>query len=1336
MATTDLETFLIERLRAYDQNADLSAGSDADREVIQPVIRRVGPDPFTMDLEKFIGTRLMQEYPEVAAQDGDAVVDLLVSPARILMEPLVQEIRRVKAGSSFADPYSMTTEEAEALGANFFSTRNIGDYSRTNVRLYFTSSQSAVVTPSNYTYTSSGLRFLPTSVQSISPDEMQYNREGEYYFFDVQVIAENPDASYNVEPGSITGIYGVSSAVRVTNLLRVTKGVTEESAPDYVGRLEDDITERSLVTTRGILAALRKNFPLVDRVAVVGFGDEEMQRDILRGSGIGPILLSGSKGYPVPDSYGGALTRRFRVDDAGIDFISAVGPSGSIITNVTLTVVGPALGMLGGVGTMGPACADLIVTKVINDKTLEVQEPAFKPWLPTLSSSYWMVRRNELTISGVAGGTDLLEGTTTVPGDTVHIGGMTDLCIRGSSVEQGSMILTAVTDDTPALYGRSAMASPPAPNATCFVLSDLVMGTTEGAQYPDKGPTWTYLDEAKDKGYLLQVDGGQDAATYRVIDVVQVAGASPVIYTDPAPLVGYPHEQRWRLLDAIDVNLSAPKDTKLRGSNLVTSQGNVSVIIPDVSDPAMFGVGKGDYIELLNGQDAGVYTITEDPVGNNISIDRPLGWSRSGITYAIYRKINDVDLKLPMLRIRAVSAMDITSQTVGVTVPLADPVDAVATEFTRSAAGLKIDVRDALVGIISKKITDVVGLRGKKLTMSCAIWNGNRTATFSDTAATLADLVADINAAAIELVAVQVGDDRLGIAPSRGLYKVTVRKATSADAFVLMFDAIDGISAIATNNIRSSLVNSTGSWLRVYYDSIYDSVELVLPTGKVWASGARANVDGAMLEVTENLPPTADVVIKVGPRSVGSARVFFTDPTTFSVGAGSSFSCSSYGEDLRFLPDPSGFAVRYPPPPETSGAKDGVIAQVTIAGNLYGKLTSASVDFLRKGILPGDLLYVDFIPITSNRAISEDPVIGLALTTLELEVDGHEKRLIFGADVATDSSAVTKAGIIKQIERVLGAGSARFTSSNLLEFEPSVGLVIVGGSAVTKFWQTSTLPMTNYSPAKGSGSPRTVYRVSTDSLWVLENSGMDPSVGRNQFRVVRPGVQRTGTTQMASNKTYAGLYYTDVRLISEGTGAEYDIPAGTKLTVSGHESLGYSVSTDNEALSFSTTEKIGMRMSTCVIPPGSSDDLESSYKIAGQNLQITYDWSSVAASLQSYVLDDSVRVTNANLLVRHLVPHYIRFDLNYAGGPTDTALRERLTNYVNGLQPDDVLEAVKIQNAPTAMGAHTVSTPVNLVAVVHGRDRKVSLEQSQDYLNTGRLAGFFVDAITLNRKTA
>lgn len=1325
MATTDLESFIQERLRAYDPNIDLSAGSTADQQVVQPIVRRIGPDPFTMELDKFIATRLQQEFPELATSAGDGIMDI-INVTRVLMEPVVQEVKRVRDNLSFSDPSILDVTEAEALGANYFSPRQKGDYARATVRLYFSAPQNMVITPGNYCFTGAGLRFLPTSIQSIGVNEMLFNKEGSYYYFDVSTIADIVGAGYNVSEGVITGIYGVPAVVRVANKLRAVGGLEEESVEQYVDRLEQDLTERSPVTLRGILAVLGKYFPGIIRAAVVGFNDPEMQRDILMGGSIGDIVTSGYLGYPTDDGEGAGYTRRFRVDDAGVDFTSIIGPIRRTVKGYAVTVVGADL--------RSGTSADLHVSRVIDANTLEFEEQFLKPWSAG-SFSYWMLRKDELTVSGVEGGTELVgpNGEVTVESGVVHIGGMTDVYIRGASSDRGLLTLTSVTDDEPLLSGTQGVRYPSVGTVTGFQMSDYVLGPS--GNYSVDDAIYVAFDTAKDKGLVLQVMDG-DAGSYRILQVIQSVGSSPIILTDPAPL-GSPIEQRWRMLDEIDINLISPKETKLSGGDLFTVQGNPTAQIPSVADLSVYGIGKDDYLELLTGPDTGIFTIVADTTTNQLTVDRSFTNTTAGVSYRVYRRLASTALNLPLVRIGTIDILDTSGEPIGVTIPLADPVDIRSSDFSSPTNTLKIDVRDGIVGCVGKPLTSLPAINGKILRLECQVWvPAYKLVTFGVTPS-LQSMVDQINAEAGEYIASLVDTNRLAIAPSRGQYNITVVTAGADDAMPLLFDTTGGLTRFSSNYIRSTTVEGySSSWGTYSYDLNFDTVQVVSTSALGFGVGPRAAQGNRVLEVNEDFLPAVNALVRVGPRSVGTARAYFLEPTTFEVDATSRFTVVlDDGSELAYYPDPTVDTLRYPPPPSTLRVKDATTTNDMVGG----VMESLSVDFIKKGILPGDELTVDFAPVVGDIALTDPNIIGLALTTMVVRINGVERTLVFGSDSNTDPTAVSVTGAVQQLAKLFGADTVRVDStSSFLEIETSYEFTILSGTSLSFFWAdfAGDYPggATNLSPNYRGGRPYTVYSVDIHKLYVTEDF-VSTSATRQQFRIVRPGSQRTGTTQMVLNKTYANLYYADIQLVSEGTGSVYNVPSREIMKVSGHKSLGYRMTTEHAHLSFSTMEKPHLHITPTIISIGASDDPENALHISGQNLLVSYEWSSLALSAQNFLVSEYERVTNSNVLVRHLLPHYVRFDLVYRGGQTESAIVEALTTYISDLNPDEQLEAVWVQNKPLTMGATSVSTPIDLVALVYGEDRSVVADQSRDYLNTGRLAGFFVDVLNVKRNT-
>ena len=290
-----IRDLLLERLGTWDSTLDLSEGGRMWTQVVQPVFEALGVDPFDTDIELFLKTRLRQEYPSLPAEDGDAVVDILIRPLQLFLEVLKREIQIIRRGQSTQSGSSLRLEDAEALAANWFTTPDRGGRTFVSVRVYYNNptyvSAGATVT----FYTKDGLKFYPTVPQVFSADTVLLQKSGSYYYVDISLISEKEGSAYNVGPGEITRVTGLSGAVKVTNLsTALEQGRDAETGAALLARTQQSLTERSLTTRRGISARLRQRYPAIRNLEVVGFGDPEMQRDVLEGTSDGHVKAAGT----------------------------------------------------------------------------------------------------------------------------------------------------------------------------------------------------------------------------------------------------------------------------------------------------------------------------------------------------------------------------------------------------------------------------------------------------------------------------------------------------------------------------------------------------------------------------------------------------------------------------------------------------------------------------------------------------------------------------------------------------------------------------------------------------------------------------------------------------------------------------------------------------------------------------------------------------------------------------------------------------------------------------------------------------------------------------------
>ena len=331
------------------------------------------------------------------------------------------------------DPSILNEDEAEALGANYFVDRRRGSFSVGIARLYFTAPQSAFITPTNACFTASGLRFLPTENQSISAQTMTLQTEGGLYYFDVVVRAESPGKAYDISTDDgLVGIEGVPSVVKVVNKNSFEEGADRETVEEYFERAENSLSERSLVTGRGINAKLLDTFENIRSIAVIGHGDPEMERDVVTGAGE-LVTYAMFQGETVADEDSVYLTGIYNDGvPTNDDFVSGAVQAGDIVAYYT---------------TDG---SDYIleweVEEVVAADELRMTLP-IPGAVPTDTILLLKRPSHTLRISDIPGGIlepDTVNGEIEIAGDSVHIGGALDIFVRAGFPQERSTTLEAI----------------------------------------------------------------------------------------------------------------------------------------------------------------------------------------------------------------------------------------------------------------------------------------------------------------------------------------------------------------------------------------------------------------------------------------------------------------------------------------------------------------------------------------------------------------------------------------------------------------------------------------------------------------------------------------------------------------------------------------------------------------------------------------------------------------------------------------------------------------------------------------------------------------------------
>lgn len=670
-SSDDLQNFIENLLVGYDPTIDLTPGSPAETQIVQPILDRFAEDPFSVDIPTFLRDRLVQEFPDLAADNGGQLEDLFTNPMQLFLEPFKREIESVKINQSVVNAELMADSEADALGANFFEPREAGDFSGGLVRLYFAAPVTVSVTTDKRVYTNDGLNFYPVENFKISTAQMLFNRQGNLYFMDITVQAENPGDQYNVVAADIANIDDVAGVVKVSNLSDFTDGAPREDNATYLGRIPEALTERSLVTERGIEARIPDLFTGVAALSIIGAGDPGMDRDILTGTSEGFLHMAGSATY-----YGQWLiVSNIIYKDTGPsgdiviqagDLVRFKTTAGTTVYSANVLVVVPATTLSGSIEYI-----------LILDATLPLMAPS--------SGSFALFKSGFITISGVPDG---IAASETVPDGTVHLGGHADVFVRPSSDTTVQDSLPNITDDSPVL----AIAGDAVANLEISGSS----GTPSNVAVSAGTSPIDFVAAGVKAGDILVVETSTLAGSYRILKVGDPNTHSLRLDT---LLTQTQTQLRARIVRSIHIDLVEPKVPKLpfntgSVSDLSTTVGSTLFRLA-TNNIQSFGAVVGDTLRVLDGPDAGDFIIEDfDNTlgGQGPIVDRAAGASTANLRYEVFTP--SAGLTLPLIRLKTIEVLDSTNQGTGITVPYGDAVD-VRPTCNFQGAGAEVRVLDS-----------------------------------------------------------------------------------------------------------------------------------------------------------------------------------------------------------------------------------------------------------------------------------------------------------------------------------------------------------------------------------------------------------------------------------------------------------------------------------------------------------------------------------------------------------------------------------------------------------------------------------------------------------------
>ena len=986
----------------------------------------------------------------------------------------------------------------------------------------------------------------------------------------------------------------------------------------------------------------------------------------------------------------------------------------------------------------------------------------------------WTVRKKELTLSDIPGGITFQENVSNIviQSDEIHIGGHSDFYVVGTTVQAKEFALPAIADESPLLRDITLRGDTTYPE---FVYDP-------GRNFPGIGVR---------VGQSLVIESGNNAGTRTIIRVgvkpdFGAPGSDANWLQVDDPITSIDLAMRFRIVDDIDIDLIDPKTVRGEGVDGQTVQLGQLFTTAASIDFVAIGTEVGDTLALESGNDEGRYIITAiSGVGNTIlEFDAQTSSTTINLEWKVFKAHEG--LSTPLVRVRGVDILDSSSQPTGDTVPYAEPIDARSQAFSNAGRGTKLAVSDAITGIVGT--VDLEGgiypLGTVRLGVSI---NGAayQNVDISGAVSTV-DLINKINGEIPNIGGTLLvdGETRLILRS----YDRWLRVEPHTGTYSLSIDTVGLDGTLGEDNRQIKTSGSVGDFTSASFDLKAEKDSVSVLTGDnigflflVSVSTERILVVGFDEDAgrCRFLHPNVGVRFVVGNRSYGKARVYFIDPTSFEVRgawrpsllntadqpankaiteAGTTlaedelprahFITDVSGATMRFFPDPDMIRQVIPTSSEDSPdnlTSDGtsLVESITIpTGDLGKNSREAAVNFLVREIKAGDLLEIPYHPLQGSVDIRDTGSGGaltypddLENTTIILSIDGSIPKTLTFSDQLTDEDS-----IIDEINDFFGVEIAfveEVSGPMYLRLEGDYEFVLHGNGTSNTVLGLPTSTMNNKAPAD------------IDGYYLITNVG-DPADPTNKnfldldqnatagqaqsFRVMRPGSQRISSTDM-DVQLENGLYYMDVELVSEGVGDEWNLDPDARFEMENYDSDGYRLVVADTNMTYSIEELITMNLTRRVLTVGSTDRPDEATPLHSQNIQINYDRSPLASSVQSFAQADLERVLCANILVRHLMPHYVNIELLYRGGSGSDVVLDDIYSHLSSLDPDEALEVSDIQNLALRRGATYIRNPMEIVAVVHDLERKISVERSEDSVTKGRLATFFPGTLSVTRET-
>ena len=244
---------------------------------------------FSAFVRSYIIFKIKESIPDLDTSDNSAFDDLFVKPMLQILPPFSDTVSSLEYKMNLDNAANMTTADMDEIGnGNFLMPRLSGTKAIATLTLSYLkidpNSNLTIATGTTFT-TDSGLQYQTTQQYVFTPTELmtKYNVARTTYDVVISVEAVETGIAYNVSENQIKNALDKLGPTlsTISNKIPVTSGVDSETNADYALRIREYYVSRQLGTKPGYSQFIFQNFPEIEDLYIAGFGDIEMERDLV-----------------------------------------------------------------------------------------------------------------------------------------------------------------------------------------------------------------------------------------------------------------------------------------------------------------------------------------------------------------------------------------------------------------------------------------------------------------------------------------------------------------------------------------------------------------------------------------------------------------------------------------------------------------------------------------------------------------------------------------------------------------------------------------------------------------------------------------------------------------------------------------------------------------------------------------------------------------------------------------------------------------------------------------------------------------------------------------------